>query len=352
MNQNVISTAQKTFLVVILVGITAFFLWIMSGFILPVIWAAIFALLLHPVLRNVKKHIRGKSSLSALLTILLALVIVFVPIFTLGRMTAENAVSLYQEIAERGPEYVRAIGDSPLAEKVLPYFNASSVDIESGVVDITKRTSQWIASQTIDLSVWTIGAFFKFLLMLYLLFFFLRDGERFLLYLKRVVPLQDQEKETIFERFSSTIFSIFKGTMIVALVQGMIGGAVFALAGIPNAVLWGSVMAFASILPMVGPVAVWVPAVIVLYATGDIRGALIVLAGGIVVSTIDNILRPILVGRDIELPDALILLAILGGIATFGIVGVILGPVIAALFLSLWNIFEKDYRGTFGKREE
>lgn len=349
MNQNVISTAQKVFLLGILVSVTVFFVWIMAGFILPVIWAAIFALLLDPVSKSIKRNIGGRSSLSALLTILLALVIVFVPIFTLGRMTAESAVSLYQNIAENGPEYVREVAQSPLMERVLPYFNTSSLDIESGVVNFTKNSSEWIASQTIELSVWTIGAFFKFLLMLYLLFFFLRDGEKFVLYLRRVVPLQDEEKETIFERFSSTIFAIFKGTMIVALVQGMLGGIVFSIAGIPNAILWGSVMAFASILPMVGPVVVWVPASIVLYATGNIPGALIVLVGGLIVSTLDNVLRPILVGRDIKLPDALILLAILGGIATFGLVGVVLGPVIAALFLSIWNIFERDYRGSFGR---
>jgi predicted PurR-regulated permease PerM len=345
MNQNVLSTARKGFFFALLGVVTAFFLWIMSGFILPIIWAAIFALLLHPLSRWLKKHLKTGPSLSALLSILISLILVFVPIFSLAGLTANNAVALYQEVVAKGPSYIDSLGNNERIQHTLSYLGVNVVDVETWLIDGIQNASSWITSQVVHISVWTFGAFVRFLIMLYLLFFFLRDGEKFLHYLKRTVPLNDEEKEAIFKRFSSTIFAIFKGTLIVAVVQGLIGGVLFSIIGIPNAVLWGCVMAFASVLPLVGPVAVWVPAFIILFATGNFAGAAILLGGGIVVSTIDNILKPILVGRNTQMPDALILLSILGGVGTFGIVGVVLGPVIAALFLSILDIFESEYRG-------
>ena len=183
-----------------------------------------------------------------------------------------------------------------------------------------------------------------FFLMLYLLFFFLRDGPRMLEALVRALPLGDQRERHLLGRFAEVSRATIKGTLVVGIVQGTIGGIAFAVLGIGAPVLWGTMMALLSILPAVGTALVWLPAAIFLIVSGQIVGGIaLILVGVFVIGLVDNLLRPMLVGRDTRLPDYLILLSTLGGLAGFGLAGIIIGPIIAAFFMSVWQMAEKEF---------
>jgi predicted PurR-regulated permease PerM len=181
-------------------------------------------------------------------------------------------------------------------------------------------------------------------LMIYLLFFFLRDGQRIIERLVQVLPLGDERERQLFARFAQVVRATVKGTFIIGAVQGFIGGVTFALLGIEGAILWGVMMALMSLLPAVGAALIWVHEVIMLMANAEYTSGGILIAVGIFgIGLSDNFLRPLLVGRDTRMPDYLILLATLGGLGTFGISGLVIGPLIAALFITVWEMFEASF---------
>jgi len=180
--------------------------------------------------------------------------------------------------------------------------------------------------------------------MLYLLFFFLRDGRRIIDNAVRALPLGDERERHLLRRFADVSRATIKGTLVVGIVQGSIGGIAFALLGISAPVLWGVVMILLSIVPAVGPAFVWLPAAVVLIGTGRIAaGITLIVVGALIIGLVDNLLRPLLVGRETRMPDYLILLATLGGLAAFGLAGVVVGPIIAAFFLAVWQMVQTEF---------
>ena len=187
--------------------------------------------------------------------------------------------------------------------------------------------------------------------MLYVLFFMLRDGAKIEERVIKILPMGNQKEQRIFRNFASVTRATIKGNFIIALIQGALGGLLFFAAGIEAALLWALLMATLSVIPAVGPALVWFPAGIILMLSGNLPQGLIVLAGGfLVISVIDNLLRPFLVGRDTQMPDVFILLSTLGGLSLFGISGFILGPIVAGFFLVMWKMFEEAYSGDLKAR--
>jgi len=185
-----------------------------------------------------------------------------------------------------------------------------------------------------------------FFLMLYLLFFVLREGDSLLDQMVRALPLGDERERALFAKFAEVARATIKGTLIVGIVQGTLGGILFWALGIEAAVFWGVVMVLLSVLPAVGAGLVWLPAAIVLAVSGAwIKAAIMVGVGALVIGMVDNLLRPMLVGRDTKMPDYVILLSTLGGLTTFGISGFVIGPVIAALFIVVWDMFAREHAG-------
>jgi predicted PurR-regulated permease PerM len=179
--------------------------------------------------------------------------------------------------------------------------------------------------------------------MLYLLFFFLRDGSEIAQRLKDAIPLRTEQKRALFNKFTIVIRAMFKGTILVAILQGLLGGVIFWLLGIPAALLWGVVMAFLSLLPAVGSALIWLPVALYLLSTGSVWQGLVLIAYGVlVIGLVDNFLRPFLIGMDTKLPDYVVLISTLGGIAIFGLNGFVIGPVIAAMFIATWDIFSTE----------
>jgi predicted PurR-regulated permease PerM len=172
----------------------------------------------------------------------------------------------------------------------------------------------------------------------------LRDGSQLFATLIRVLPLGDGRKRQLLAKFADVSLATIKGTLVVGIVQGAIGAILFWALGIPAPVFWGSLMAVFSVLPAVGPGLIWLPAAVILLGMGQIvKGIVLIAAGVLVIGLVDNVLRPVLVGRDTQMPDYLVLLATLGGLAIFGVSGFVIGPVIAAFFLVVWDMFAQEF---------
>jgi len=335
---------QRILFFSLIVGITVLFVWMLWGLILPIFWAIVFAVLLHPLFVKLRRRMKGRGVPAAALTLVFTLLVIFVPLYVLGSMIANEAIDLYLSLADRNFSLSSIFENVSAVNSFIETFTGDSRTVTEHVTEFVRSISGWLTTQVVSIGTTTFGFAIKFALMLYILFFLLKDGERLGAYLMKIFPLGDEKEKMIFFSFTSTTRAIIKGTVIVSLVQGLLGAILFATAGVPSPILWGTLMAILALIPAIGPGLVWVPVGVILLLSGDILGAIIVLGGGAtLISLADNVLRPILIGRDTEMSDALILLSILGGLATFGLAGIVIGPVIAALFISIWSLFAHEY---------
>ncbi len=346
MTDHIFTRVQHLSFFGLLAVVTAGFLYLISDFILPIIWAVVLAIIFAPLSYLLTRYFGGRATLAALATMLIAIVLVFLPVALIGALLASETADLYRSALFADPAvYDRVIASVPLAQEALSLSGIAPSEVHIKIAELLRNTGGNLAAGAFEAGTSTIRFVAKTLVMLYLLFFFLRDGARIGAKIMRALPLGDAKEIFLYERFATTVRATVKGTLVVSIAQGAIGSILFALVGIPSPILWGMVMALAALVPGVGPAIVWIPAAIILFAMGESIQALIVVLGGVLVlSTIDNFLRPILVGRDTDMPDALILLSVLGGLGAFGISGIILGPTLAALFLASWQLFEEEYR--------
>ncbi|MEM8599702.1 MAG: AI-2E family transporter, partial [Bacteroidota bacterium] len=332
----------------LLVLVTLAFLGLLVGFLQPIFWAAVLAVLFYPFQWRLTRALRGRSGIAALVSLLVILLSVILPLFAIGAAVTNEAVGLYNRLAAGEfdlQEPIRRFEEAlPVVAGYLDQLGVDFERVKAGLSDAALTVSQAAANRAVELGQGTVTFAILFALMLYLLFFFLKDADRLTAGLIRALPLGDDRERRLFRKFADVSRATIKGTVVVGIVQGAIGGVLFWALGLPAPVLWGVVMALASLLPAVGPALVWVPAAILLAAAGNYVDAGIVVAVGVlIIGMADNVLRPILVGRDTQMPDYLILLSTLGGLAVFGLSGVVVGPVIAALFLAVWEMFVEEY---------
>ena len=326
---------------------TGAFLWIVRGFLMPVFWAVVLAVLFRPLYRRSLRLVRGRPSAAALLTTLSVILAILVPSGLLAAEVTRQALRLYRRIAS-GEVDLHAPID--LIERSIPaladLLAGYGIDIESirtSVEDAAVATSRYVATQALSLGQDALMFGVLSALTLYFLFFFVRDWEHILDGIVRALPLGDERERRLFAKFAEVARATLKGTLVVAAVQGAIGGVLFAVVGIEAAVFWGVVMAVFSLLPVIGAFLIWGPAAIALLATGAVwEGVVLISVGSLVIGLVDNYLRPILVGRETKMPDYLVLLATLGGLAVFGIAGVVIGPLVAALFLAEWEMVAEE----------
>jgi len=199
----------------------------------------------------------------------------------------------------------------------------------------------------------TVNFILQLCIMLYANYFFLRSGKETLAKIMYLVPLESEQEDRLVARFVSVTRATLKGSLVIGVIQGTLAGLAFAVAGIEGAIFWGTIMAVLSIIPAVGAAIVWIPAVVYLFATGHVlAGVGLLVWCGVVVGSSDNILRPILVGKDTKMPDLLVLLSTLGGIAVYGALGVIIGPIIAALFLTVWELYGEAFKDVLPEVKE
>ncbi len=339
---------QRTMFVLLLAAGTIAFLWLIRGFMQPIFWAAALAILFYPMYRALERRMRGRSSVASASTVVVIVMIVIMPLTAVVAAIAAEATALYQRLSDREIDveswYESATAYLPQLSGWLDTMGLDIDDLQSQLSSAAVATSSFVASRAIAFGQDAVRFTILMFLMLYLLFFFLRDGPKMLEGLIKALPLGRRREHVLLERFTEVSRATIKGTLIVGVVQGTLGGVAFWVLGIGAPVLWGVVMALLSIIPAVGPALVWIPASIYLIATGSwIAGVMLIVFGAIVIGLADNVLRPMLVGRDTRLPDYLILLSTLGGLAAFGLAGIVIGPIIAALFLTLWQMAQQEF---------
>ena len=332
----------------LLIAATLIFAILLSPFFEPILWAVTLTILFSPLHKFILNKLNQKYSLSAFITVLLILLTVVVPAATLSIVVINEGTNLYDDIRSGIYDFSRPIiwvqESLPAVSDLLNKIGIDFKDIKEGFSKTVLNSSKWLAANLLNIGQNTLTFTILFVLMIYLLFFFLRDGKKIIEIIIRVLPLGDKTERHLLSKFSETTRATIKGTLVVGIIQGTLGGILFALLGIESAVFWGAVMIGLSILPAVGSALVWGPAALIFLSNGYWIKALILLAAGIlIIGMIDNILRPILIGRDTKMPDYLILLSTIGGLGLFGLSGFIIGPVIAAFFLAVWTIFEEEY---------
>ena len=343
---------RNNYVLILTLLISAVFLAMIWTFLQPLLVAAITAALLQPIYRRLVKFFRGREVPASIATILFLLFIVLGPLAAFLGIVVDQAVDISQTAI---PWVEKNLGNEdnmlraerwiterfPQLKDMMP----TQAQLFKGIGEVTQKTGGFLVKSVTHLTSGTAAFFLNLFVMLYALFFFLISGRSILDRILSYSPLGMEDSERLVGRFVSVSRATLKGSVTIGIIQGALGGIGFAVAGINGAAFWGTVMAILSVIPGVGTVIVWVPAVIFLFIQGETTTAILLLAwcAG-VVGTIDNVLRPRLVGKDAEMPDLLILLSTLGGIFLFGATGFVIGPIICSLFIATWEIYGATFK--------
>lgn len=337
---------EHTTLLLLVAAASLAFGWILWPFYGAILWATILAVLFAPLHRRLLKSMPRWPSLGALATVIIIVVMVILPLAVIANLVVREAVAVYEGL-QSGELTFRA--DFGWIRETLPAWVINLLDrlglqnvgaLRDRLWDALMESGGFLAGQAINLGQKTISFVVSLFVMLYLLFFLLRDGRELSTWVADAIPLAKGQQQAVASKFTVAIRSILKGTLVIALVQGTLGGLIFWVLGIHAPILWGAMMAVLSLLPVLGAGLVWAPAAIYLVITGAIWQGLVLFAYGVlVISLVDNILRPILIGHDTKIPDYVVLISTLGGIVVFGANGFLMGPLIASIFIALWSVF-------------
>jgi predicted PurR-regulated permease PerM len=336
---------RQAFLLVLALGISVLFFLVIRRFLLAILLAALFAGLAMPLFEWLRDRTGPRRAGG--LTLVILLVVVGLPLAGFLTLVATEAVQVSQGIEawfqeEGRMTQVRGLVERvPFAERFVP---------EPGLIveqlrEAAGRTGPVLMGVLAAATRGTLSFFLQLFVLCYALFYFLLDGRRLLRQVLDHIPLDAGQKAQLMERFVSVTRATLRGSLLIGLIQGGVAGVAFWVAGVPGAAFWGTVMVVLSIIPAIGASLIWVPAVIYLFVAGQVVAGIALLAWcAVVVSSMDNLLRPRLIGRDARMSDLLILLSTLGGILLFGAVGFIVGPIVAALFVTVWHIYGEAFR--------
>ena len=340
------TTPQDKSLMVLLVLVSAAFIWILLPFYGAAFWAVILGILFAPLQGRLQVKFGWQRNLTSLCTLSICLVIAILPVIVISALLVQEGASLYKSVESGELDiagYVSQFKHSlpPYFQHLLDRFGMGELNgLREKIVKSAMTGGQVLASKAFSFGQGTFEFIVSFFIMLYLLFFFLRDGAELARKVRAAVPLQEQQKRRLQLKFNRVVRATVKGNLLVAVTQGALGGLIFWFLDVPSVLLWAVLMAFLSLLPAVGAGIVWVPVAAFFLLTGAIwQGVVLVLFGVLVIGLVDNLLRPLLVGKDTRMPDYMILVSTLGGLAIFGLNGFVIGPLIAALFMSSWDIF-------------
>ena len=339
----------NNFFFLLLFLITVAFFGLLGSFLLGVFWAAVLAIVFDPLYKRVLSRFPKKSALASGLTLGGILLIVIIPMSLISLALVVEALEISEKIQSdklRPQEQIGQIIGQVKNSLLFSYFEDFGLDINSIQTKVTEwasNSSQIIAQKILSFGQGVLGILMQFTITLYVLFFFFRDGKDLVEQLIYVLPIGDKKERQLIMRFQSVARATVKGSILIALVQGVLGGILFALLGVEGAVIWGALMIVAALLP-VGALLVWGPIAAVLFLQGNYTEAIIlVVVGALFIGLIDNLLRPRLVGNDTKMPDWLILLSTLGGLSWFGLSGFVLGPIIAAMFITCWQMMGDEF---------
>ncbi|WP_447980027.1 AI-2E family transporter [Candidatus Nitrospira bockiana] len=328
---------------------------IFTPFVMPVLWAVILGRLAHPLYREVRAGLRGRETLAAALVTIVVFALAVVPAVYVVVLLVQESVAAYEAVQawlnEDGlARLAESISHLPLVGRYSQEWIGRGVvhlhkDLESSILQGGRALSGFLLAQATDVAKNAVAVITDFLVMLFTLFFLFRDGDRVATRLYRAVPLEPAHKAKLLQRLNTTISAVVRGTLLTALAQGTAAGLTYWLLDVPFPVFLGALSALLSLLPFGGTFLVWGPVSAYLFVTAPMWKAAVMLAvGGLLVGLMDNVLQPLLVGTGARLPLLLLFFASIGGLAYFGFIGLFLGPILLAIALTAFQIYEEDYQ--------
>jgi predicted PurR-regulated permease PerM len=325
---------------------------ILTPFLTAITWAVILAILVYPLYAWLLQRLRGRANLAAIIVIVVITLLVIAPGIELVRFLADETVSLVQSVRslldEEGKQEWLA---KPWVQQVLGWWNMVSL----GLVDFkinwkelfvqgAQSSSTFLVTQVKGIAQNVLSFTVNFIVALLALFFFLRDGAEFLNRLQRLLPMDREHQERLLSNIVDAVTAVVHGSLVVAMVQGLLAGLAYWALGVPFSVLWGVATAFGALLPFGGSTLVTVPASIYLFLQGEtVRGVILLVWALGVVGMVDNILKPLVIGNRLGVPVLFLFFGIFGGLALFGAVGIILGPALFALLRALLDLYSEEY---------
>jgi len=341
--QPIPAKSRVAFLVLLAVGISLLLLWVIMDFVVALVLAAALAGIAHPIHRRLARWLRGREGIAAALTVLLALVLVIVPTVLLLGVLLRDAARIGEtakpwiEEQLRKPGGLRtAIEENSTLRKLLPYED----EIAQKAGELAGKTASYVARAVADGATGAARFFLMLFITLYAMFTFLKRGRAILAWIFAYMPLSVGDRRVLVRTFASVARATLMGKLVIGIAQGALVGVALAVVGINGAVFWGAVAAVSSVVPVVGTALVWAPAVLYLAVTGRVEAAVGLAAWcAVVVGTVDNILQPMLVGRATKMSDLMVLVTTLGGLTLFGPAGIVIGPIVGALFTTVWALW-------------
>lgn len=340
------STLHFRSFLLLLVLVSIAFISILLPFYAAIFWGGVLAVIFAPIHRRLRALLGERRNLAASLMVLIIILIVILPLTFIAGALANEAAGLYNRISSGqlnlGAYYEQIVAALP--PSMHAWLDTWGVGDQLGIREKLSegalQGSQFLARQAVNVGQNTFQFLIGLGVMMYLLFFLLRDGHALVPRIKSLIPLSDSHRRDLFQKFTTVVRATVKGNIVIAVTQGFLGGLMFAFLGIQGALFWGVLMAFLSLLPAVGASLIWAPVAVYFMVTGAYAdGIILILFGVLVIGLIDNLLRPILVGKDTKMPDYVVLISTLGGLAVFGLNGFVIGPLFAALFMACWDLF-------------
>jgi predicted PurR-regulated permease PerM len=336
-------TVNKSVLLLLAISISAVFLSMIKSFLMAIFLAGIFSALARPLYKRFEKWFAGRRAIASLVTLVLIVIVVILPLGILMGIVTAQAIKVGQtvtpwvqeQISQPG-EFQKLLDSLPFYDQLAPY----SETIWRKAGEMIGTVSRFLINSLSSATLGAVNLLFMAFAMLYTMFFFLMDGDKLIEKILYYLPLKDHDEKRMLDKFTSVTRATLKGTAVIGILQGSLAGLAFWVVGIPSAVFWGTIMAVLSIIPGIGTALVWGPAAIVLAAGGHfLKAGGLAIFCALVVGSIDNLLRPILVGKDTQMHELMIFFGTLGGIIMFGIMGMFIGPIVAALFVTIWEIY-------------
>ena len=337
------------FVLLLVAAISIVFLATVKGFLAALFMAAVFTGLVYPLYRLILARFKGRETLASMTTLLIVIIVGVLPLIAFLGVVVGQAADVTKIVAPWVEKQLQAtaVKDHPLpdwipfAKELQPY----QAEITAKVATLASKAGGFIVGSLSKATQVTAIFLLNLFVMLYAMFFFFIRGPDIVKRATGYLPLSGANKKHLLEVGLSVSKATIKGTLVIGIVQGALGGLGLAVAGIPGFAFWGTVMIVLSIIPGIGTALVWIPAVIYLAINGDTVAAIgLTVWSAAIVGTVDNVMRPRLVGKDTKMPDLLILVSTLGGLGLFGALGLVIGPVIAALFLTAWTIYGEVFK--------
>lgn len=333
----------RWWLLLAVTAVALYLCWLMlQPFVTVLAWAAVLVIVFYPVHQRLLKRLK-RPSLSALVSCVLVILVILVPVVLVtvavlnefsGAMS--NLQGLITYLLNPESPYT-----GPILRWASQYFDIEQLRSGQYIFERLRGVSGQVAGQTLGVIGGVIGAVVQMFFVIFTMYYLFRDGDKIFTTVRDALPLNQEQATAIMARTRDVIGASVYGVMAIAIIQGTLGGIAFWALGVPSAIVWGVVMVFLSMIPMLGAFLVWVPAAAYLGLTGHpVKALLMVLWGALVIGTADNFLRPKLVGERTKLHELLIFFAVLGGLQVFGVLGIVLGPVVLAVTLSLVEVFK------------